>query len=670
MKLRLRSTIHPPVFWGATIIVIIFLMVGVLFPTDATAIFNGLQAAVIDNFSWFYILVVALFFFAVAFLAFSRYGDLKLGPDDSEPDYPYATWMAMLFAAGMGIGLMFFAVAEPLQHFSVPTSGAARTVEAARQAQVITFFHWGLHAWAVYAVVGLSLAYFCFRYNLPLTVRSGLYPLIGKRINGWIGDSVDIFAVCGTLFGIATSMGLGVLQINAGLSHLLGWPQEPWLQIVLIAVVTGLATLSVVSGLDVGIRRLSEFNLLVAIALMLFVLFAGPTAFLMNAFVQNIGAYLDNFFARSFTTQAFRSQDWMKAWTLFYWAWWIAWSPFVGMFIARISRGRTVREFVFGVLTVPTLFTFLWMTVFGNTAIFLDITVAGGRLAHDAASNASIALFEFFEYLPWTGITSTLAVILVAVFFVTSADSGSLVIDTLAAGGVEDAPVWQRIYWCALEGTAAALLLLAGGLSALQTVTLVSALPFAVIMLLLVVGMIKGMRVDMARQRRMLVPGAPAPGSEVAWRTRLNSILHTPLKKDALLFVKQVALPAMSDVAEELKHRGFDVALDAAEGRAELTITAEGMRNFVYSVHAVARRMATFTAAAAKTEQDHPHEWQVRTEFTDGSRGYDILGMSNAQVINDILTQFERYQALVTSASTALYATSPDPVRHWPGEPN
>ncbi|WP_454006786.1 BCCT family transporter [Alcaligenes sp. Marseille-Q7550] len=663
MSLPFKSTLHPRVFWGSTLIVLVFLLIGIIFPEDAARIFEQLQDWVILSFGWFYILAVALFFFAVVYLALSRYGNLKLGPDDSEPDYPYLTWMAMLFAAGMGIGLMFFAVAEPLQHFSAPPAGPAGTVEAARQAQVITFFHWGVHAWAVYAVVGLSLAYFCFRYNLPLTIRSGLYPLFGKRIEGWIGDSVDIFAVCGTLFGIATSMGLGVLQINAGLEHLFGWPQETWLQIVLIIVVTSLATLSVVSGLDVGIRRLSELNLLVAIALMLFVLSVGPTAFLMNAFVQNIGGYLDNFFARSFSTQAFREQDWMKAWTLFYWAWWIAWSPFVGMFIARISRGRTVREFVLGVLLVPTVFTFFWMTVFGNTAIFLDMTAAAGQLARDAAANASVALFEFLEYLPWSGVTSTLAVLLVAIFFVTSADSGSLVIDTLAAGGVEDAPVWQRIYWCALEGTAAALLLLAGGLTALQTVTLVSALPFAIIMFLLILGLYKGMKADMSRLRRHGPAAGPAPGSEVSWRRRLSTILHSPTRQDARRFLDEVAAPALRAVADELGKRGLNVSLeDGQEGQAQLTIEAEGQRNFVYGVQMQARRVASFTAAAAKNEQTRPHEWQVRTVFADGSRGYDLMGLSSSQVINDILNQFERYQALVTSEATALYARSPDPL--------
>lgn len=661
MQIRFRSTIHPRVFWGATIIVVLFLLIGILFPQNADLIFSRLQTGVTENFGWFYILAVAFFFFSILFLALSRYGNLKLGPDDATPDYPYLTWLAMLFAAGMGIGLMFFAVAEPLQHFSAPVSAEPRTVAAARESQIITFFHWGFHAWAVYSVVGLSLGYFCFRYNLPLTVRSGLYPLLGKRINGWMGDAVDIFAVVGTLFGIATSMGLGVLQMNAGLAHLTGIPQTPWVQILLIAVVTALATASVVSGLDVGIRRLSEFNLVLAIALMLFVLATGPTVFIMNAFVQNVGAYFDDFFARAFTTQAFRTQEWMKSWTLFYWAWWISWSPFVGMFIARISRGRTVREFIMGVLLVPTFFTFLWMTVFGNTAIFIDMNIADGNLSRAAAIDASIALFEFFEFLPWSSITSAVAVALVAVFFVTSADSGSLVIDTLAAGGREDAPVWQRIYWCSLEGVTAALLLLAGGLTALQTVTLASALPFTVIMVFLIFGLVRGMRADVYRQESQHAYATTA-APEVPWRHRLATILFSPRRADALRFIENVARPSLREVARELESRGLTVELtDEADGGITLTTVSENTRNFVYGLHPQSRRMAAFTATAARREQEQPNEWQVVTCFNDGRSGYNVLGLTPPQLINDILTRFEEYHLLITSAETALYAGSPDP---------
>jgi choline/glycine/proline betaine transport protein len=302
------------------------------------------------------------------------------------------------------------------------------------------------------------------------------------------------------------------------------------------------------------------------------------------------------------------------------------------------------------------------MTVFGNTAIFLDMGVAAGQLAQDAAANASVALFEFLEYLPWSNVTSTLAIILVAIFFVTSADSGSLVIDTLAAGGVEDAPVWQRIYWCALEGTAASLLLLAGGLTALQTVTLVSALPFAIIMFLLILGLFKGMKADMSRLRRQGPMSGPAPGSEVSWRRRLSTILHTPNQRDARRFMGETVVPALQAVADELSKRNLNVSLETGEpDTAQLTIQADNQRNFVYGVELRARRVASFTAAAARNEQARPQEWQVRTVFADGSRGYDLMGLSSSQVINDILNHFERYQSLVTSEATALYAQSPDP---------
>ena len=332
----------------------------------------------------------------------------------------------------------------------------------------VTFFHYGVHAWAIYAVVGLSLAYFGHRYNLPLTIRSGLYPLLKERIHGPIGHAVDIFAICGTIFGVATSMGFGVLQINAGLTHLIGLPNTALVQLTLIAVVTGAATISVVTGVDKGVRILSELNLATAVLLMLFVLAVGPTALLMRDFVQNIGFYLDGFLLRTFNIYAYEPRPWIDAWTLFYWSWWISWSPFVGMFIARISRGRTVREFVIAVLCVPAGFTFLWMTVFGNTALFLDTKVADGALSAAVAADMSVALFQFFEYLPLPAVTSTLAVALIGVFFVTSADSGSLVVDTIAAGGRTDTTTAQRVFWCSLEGVVAGVLLAAGGLGALQ----------------------------------------------------------------------------------------------------------------------------------------------------------------------------------------------------------
>jgi choline/glycine/proline betaine transport protein len=354
---------EPAVFIPAAVLIFAGVAYAVLAGDQAEALFGDVRAVITENAGWVYSIGVGIFLVAAVIVALSDWGRIKLGPDDSEPEYGFLGWFAMLFSAGMGIGLMFFAVAEPLTHFVSPPNGDPETVAAAEQAMVLTFFHWGIHAWAVYAIVGLSLAYFAFRHNLPLTIRSALYPLIGDRIYGPIGHAVDVVAILGTLFGVATSLGYGVSQINAGLHSLFDIPIAPWVQVVLIVLITALATTSVLAGLDAGIKRLSELNLFLAIGLMVFVFIAGPTLFLIGAYVQNIGDYIDQLALLTFNVDAYGDGVWVNDWTLFYWGWWISWSPFVGMFIARISRGRTIREFILGVLFGPTLFTFLWMTI-------------------------------------------------------------------------------------------------------------------------------------------------------------------------------------------------------------------------------------------------------------------------------------------------------------------
>lgn len=456
-----RMQVNAPVFYISAVLIVAFAAFGALFPDRAGDMFNSVQNFIVRDFGWFYIASVAGFLIFALYLMLSRYGDIKLGPDDSEPEYSYLSWFAMLFSAGMGIGLIFFGVAEPVQHYALPPVGEGKTVESARQAMVLTFFHWGLHAWAIYIVVGLALAYFSFRRGLPLTIRSALFPLIGRHIYGPVGHAIDIFAVLGTMFGVATSLGLGVLQVNAGFSHLFGIPTNSSVQLILIAAITGMATLSVVAGLDKGVKRLSELNIVLAIALLLFVLFAGSTVFLLQAYVQNIGAYLGAVVQRTFRMYAYEPNPWIGSWTMFYWGWWIAWSPFVGMFIARISRGRSIREFVTGVLLVPVLFTFLWMTVFGNTAIALDMSGVA-PIARTVVNNLPVALFEVLEHLPLSTLASGIATLLVITFFVTSADSGALVIDMITSGGAENTPVWQRVFWAVCAGTVAAVLLLAG----------------------------------------------------------------------------------------------------------------------------------------------------------------------------------------------------------------
>ena len=659
-----KFTINPPVFFGSVAIILTFVAVGALVPAQAEAIFGALQSWILTSFGWLYLLAVGIFLFGILILAFGRYGDLKLGPDDSQPEFRYLSWIAMLFAAGMGIGLMYFAVGEPMTHFAAPPTADPLSIAAKREAMSVTFFHWGIHAWAIYSVVGLSLAYFGYRYNLPLTIRSGLYPLLKERINGPIGHMVDIFAICGTLFGIATSLGFGVLQINAGLNFLLGVPVSSVVQAVLIVVISAVATLSVVSGLDKGVRILSELNLIVAVALMVFVLVMGPTAQLMRDFVQNIGLYLDTFLLRTFNIYAYEPTPWIDSWTLFYCAWWISWSPFVGMFIARISRGRTVREFVIAVLFVPSIFTFLWMTVFGNTAIDIDQGIAAGALGRAISDDISVGLFQFFQYLPFPAITSTLAVALVAIFFVTSADSGSLVIDTIAAGGETNTGTAQRIFWCALEGFVAIVLLLTGGLTALQSATIASALPFVFVMMALLFGLFKGMRADMAQQSALAGPLVAHPAAGITWQRRLALALNAPSATDVSTFIDGVVQPALAAVAAELKRGGREATVQRSEEDAgtggvmvSLSVPAARVRDFVYAVAPAAQKLPAYTAFDA-TKMELRHE--ARTSFSDGSRGYDIMGMNKEQIITDVLAQFERYLALTASTETVLMTNAPE----------
>src|SRR5690625_1496576 len=460
----------------------------------------------------------------------------------------------------MGIGLMFFGVAEPLMHTLQPPVGEPGSTEAAREAIRITFFHWGLHAWAIYGIVALTLAFFAYRHGLPLTLRSALYPMIGERIYGPIGNAVDIFAVVSTVLGVATSLGFGVVQINSGLNHLFGLPVNEPVQVLLIIGGTALASLSVGLGLDAGMRRLSELNIILAIALVLFVLVLGPTVFLIKAFVQNTGGYFSELVEKTFNLYAYEKTDWLGGWTLFYWGWWLSWSPFVGMFIARVSRGRTIREFIVGVTLVPSGFTFLWMTVFGDTAIVLVLVQGVQSLADLTQQDSSLALFEFLAQFPFSQTLSIIAVIMVIVFFVTSADSGALVIDLLASGGVENTPAWQRLFWSLRMVVMAIALLLADGLQALQTATIASALPFSFVLLAAIWGLLKALRIDVTkRTTHGQLHLAPRPTPAEDWRKRVRSLMTFPDYPLTRRFLEEVVVPACEEVAEALRKEGATV---------------------------------------------------------------------------------------------------------------
>ncbi|GAB4374160.1 MAG: BCCT family transporter [Kiloniellaceae bacterium] len=506
--------IHNPVFVVSALSIIAFVLLTLAFQAEATAFFGWLRPFLTSTFDWFFLLSANLFVLFGIFLVVTPLGSVRLGGADAKPEYSYLGWFAMLFAAGMGIGLMFFGVSEPMSHFAssmggtamengvrsdwAPLGAAAGDVEAARNlGMAATIFHWALHPWAIYAVVALALAFFAYNFNLPLTLRSAFYPIFGEAVWGWVGHVIDTLAVFATLFGLATSLGFGTEQALAGLNYLFGTPTGNGARVILISLITAAALISVLRGLDGGVKVLSEINIALAALLMIFILFVGPTGAILATVVSGGIAYvtevvpLSNPFGRE-------DANFSQGWTAFYWAWWISWSPFVGMFIARVSRGRTVREFIVCVIFVPTIVSIFWMAVFGGTAI--EQVIADPNAAvKDAA--LELKLFEMLQHLPLAWFTSILGIVLVIVFFVTSSDSGSLVIDTITAGGKTDAPVAQRVFWCTFEGLVAAALLLVGGagaLTALQAMAVSTGFPFTIVLLLMCVSLLMGL--DRARK--------------------------------------------------------------------------------------------------------------------------------------------------------------------------
>ncbi|OUS74479.1 choline transporter [Pseudoalteromonas sp. A601] len=647
-KKTLRSTILLPVFLPAVLIILCLVLGTISNPELAGEAFSVTLSWITETFGWFYMLSVAIFLVFIVSVAASSWGNIKLGPDHAQPQYSFAEWFAMLFSAGYGVALLYFGVAEPVLHYASPPSGAAETVDAAKQAMQIAFFHWGFHIWAIYGIVGLVLAYFAFRHGLPLSIRSALYPLIGDKIHGPIGHTVDVFAILGTLFGIATTLGLSVTQINAGLHYL--WPTIPvntTVQIIAIALITTAATVSVVAGMDKGVKRLSILNMVLAITLMTFVFFVGSSIHILESFLQNTGSYLSGIVERTFNLQAYSRSDWIGNWTLFIFGWTIAWAPFVGMFIAKISRGRTIRQFVVGVMLVPTIFTFLWFSVFGDTALNLIMNEGFDTLIADVQANHAVALFQLFEALPWSFFISLLTVILIITFFVTSSDSGSLVIDSLASGGSLDTPAWQRVFWAVLEGTVASVLLLAGGLSALQTMTIASALPFAVIMLLATVGLWRALRIEGHRDSSLQVHTLTNKNPNLShWKRRLAAMVSYPNKNDVHTFISQVVINAMESVQAELKTRQWQavVEFDDVMGRAFLTVLRHEHVDFVYDIRLTEHATPSFAYAELKnTENDPELYYRAEVFLRRGGLSYDIYGFNEDDIVKDILDQFENY---------------------------
>lgn len=643
-----RAVILFPVFIPAVVVTLLLVIGTISNPELAGEVFSSTLTFIITNFGWFYMLSVAFFLVFIVGIAMTPWGSIKLGPDHAEPQYSFPAWFAMLFSAGYGIALLFFGVAEPVLHYASPPAGAAQTVDAAKQAMQIAFFHWGFHIWAIYGLTGLVLAYFSFRHGLPLSMRSALYPIIGERIYGPIGHVVDVFAILGTLFGIATTLGLSVTQINAGINYL--WPSIPIsinVQLIAIALITGLAICSVVAGLDKGVKNLSLLNMVLAIGLMVFVFLVGPTIFILETFLQNTGSYLNNIIERTFNLQAYSRSDWIGNWTLFIFGWTIAWSPFVGLFIAKISRGRTIRQFVFGVMFVPTIFTFLWFSVFGDTALHLIMVEGYTSLISDVQADNAIALFKLFELLPMTSIASFLAVVLIITFFVTSSDSGSLVIDSLAAGGALRTPAWQRVFWASIEGLVAGALLLAGGLSALQTMTIASALPFAIIMMIAALGMWRALVIEghheTSLQSHMQGSRLASNAGPGLWKKRLAGMVSFPSREEVDSFMNSTVLKAMRRVQRELSGQEWsaEVHMDEAHSRLYLEVIKDDQVDFIYEIRAVGYAMPAF-ALSEGPEADEQY-YRAEVFLRRGGQHYDIYGYDQADIISDILDQFEKY---------------------------
>ena len=494
--------VNKPVFITSSVLIVGFIIFGSLFSETAATLFSFLQAFIAEKFRWLFIILFNMALVFCIYLTASRYGDIRLGKQTERPQYSLFSWIAMLFSAGIGIGLVYWGTAEPLYHFMAPPLGEAETLESAKQAMNLSFLHWGLHAWAIYTIVALSLAYFHFRRGLPLSIRSTLYPILGQRIYGKWGHTVDVLAVFGTMFGVVTSLGLGVMQINAGLEGLFGIPSTLTIQLIIIAFVTSLACGSLMLGLDKGIKRLSDINMGLTGILLAFMVILGPTLFIFDSFIENVGNYLANIVTLSTWSEAYSNTDWQKAWTIFYWAWWVSWSPFVGVFIARISRGRTIREFVFGVLLIPMTILFFWFTTFGGVAIQMELlagmnpeVVSPGLVAAVQADYGS-AIFKLVEYYPLTKPITLLIVVMIVLWFVTSSDSASFVIDMLTAGGDTNPPKIQRLFWALMQGLIAAILLAAGGLDALQAAAIVAGLPFALVIFVMMYALLRGMSRD------------------------------------------------------------------------------------------------------------------------------------------------------------------------------
>jgi len=652
--------IRKPVFFSAVIGVLVMATWAIFAPDQAESVIGEAVARVVDWFGWFYVVLTTAVLVFVLYLAISRFGSIKLGPDHSKPQFSTFAWASMLFAAGIGTDVMFYAVAEPVSQYMTPPTGDPETIAAAREATVWTLFHYGISGWGLYALMGMALGYFTYRMNLPLAVRSALYPIFGRRVDGGLGHAVDTAAVLGTIFGVATSLGIGVVFLNQGLNILFDVPVGIGAQIGLVVLAVAMAAISATTGVDRGIRFLSQLNVILALGLAAYVLLTGRTSFILNAVVMNVGDYAQTFPRKTMETFAFDgATEWMSLWTLFFWAWWIAWASFVGLFLARISRGRTIRQFVAGTMIIPFTYIVMWISIFGNAALE---RIRGGDAAFADAALASpeAGFYSLLEEYPLSGVVIALSVFVGLLFYVTSADSGALVMGNLSSelrSVQDDAAPWLRIVWASATGLLTIAVLAVGGIYALQYATVIFGLPFAFVIVLVMLGLHKALRVEGRRAGAgnralplmLLDRDTDAEGrDEASWKARLARAVNFVDVEAATAYLDSVVRPALTEVAHELGERGLPTEVNQGVGGGEddedggLTWvelrTIAGDDPFVYRVQVHESPVPTY---GGRMIGDRDQYARLEVHTAGGGQDYDVMGYSTTQIIHDCLNQYE-----------------------------
>jgi len=657
-----KSTFKKGIVIPSLIFIIGICLLSVFLPTLTVHILDTVKEFIFINLNWVYVWGVTLFVIFLVYLMFSKFGNIKLGSNDSKPEYSFFSWISMLFAAGMGIGLMYFSVAEPMQHYSTEVFATNHYINRAKNAQLYTFFHWGIHAWAIYGVVGLALSYFAYRYRLPLSLRSCFYPLLKNRINGKWGNAIDVFALCSTFFGITTTLGFGVVQVNAGLQTLGVVPESSFTyQIIIVGVLTLLSIISATSGVDKGVKILSKINIITVVVLLLFVLLLGPTVYLIGSFTEGIGNYINNFFSLTFDTHVYdeATLPWFYSWTILYWAWWISWSPYVGLFIAKISKGRTIREFIAAVLIIPTLFNFIWMSVFGNSAIWFDINIAKGALSA-LADNPDALMFKFLDYMPLSGLVNYLVILIIIIFFVTSADSGIFVMNSIATKNAIKSPKWQMVFWGALLAILALMLLNTGGLQALQTMTLITALPFSIIMLLFCVSLVKALMIDSSYYERDFSVST-VPWSGEFWKDRLKQIVSFKSRESVDQFIETTVGIAFEELQAEFKQNDIEAKIKLLDNpkRMEIEIRYDLVNNFIYGVKNQVKVVSDYVMEEENLP-DLPDKktYFPKSYFGDAREGYDVQYFTKNELISDVLKHYERFLEIISEEKNEMFISS------------